>query len=118
MPLPVHIYGVVDRILLLVILSAIGALGLFAAAKGEVFQALFITIVGNTGADGRGAIELVFEEALVSIWTVAADVGVAGDEAGPDGGERQEDADDGRALGSELGDILVELEADEDSCGC
>jgi hypothetical protein len=39
------------------------------------------------------------------------------DDAGPDGGERKEDADDGKDLDAELGRIIAELKAREDGWG-
>lgn len=47
---------------------------------------------------------------------VGRDLAVVGDDAGPDGGEGQEDADEGEGDGGEFGDAFVELEAGEDGC--
>ena len=49
----------------------------------------------------------------MAIDAVGSDVAVARHEAGPNGGQREEDADDGVALGREFWDVFVELEAGE-----
>ena len=51
----------------------------------------------------------------MSISAATSNIRVAGNEAGPDGGEREEDAKDGGALRSELRNFVVELQASEDS---
>jgi hypothetical protein len=72
------------------------------------------TVGANGGSLIGGVVELVPEETLVAISTTGSNVRVAGDEAGPDGREWQEDADDGGALRGELRNSIIELEAGED----
>jgi hypothetical protein len=67
----------------------------------------------GTSNHGRGcrAVEFVVEQCVLGIG------GRFVNDAGPDGGERQEDAHDGEDDGAEFGGFLAELEAGEDGLG-
>lgn len=56
-----------------------------------------------------GTIEFTLDEAMVSVRSFRHDCSFV-DDAGPDGGEREEDARDGQNLGAEFGDVVLELE--------
>jgi len=73
-----------------------------------------VAVSANCGALVGGLVKLVLEKTLMAISTAGSNIHIAGGEASPDGRERQEDADDGGALGGELGHSVIELEAGED----
>jgi len=65
-------------------------------------------VAANRRARSR-AVEFVLNEAMVSVWSFRRD-GRFVDDAGPDSGEGEEDADDGQDLGAEFRDVVLELE--------
>lgn len=89
---------------------ALGFLAVVGVASGGHATAFLAFCGGGLAA----AVELVPEESLMSVRAAEADVRIGRDQAGPDGGEGQEDAYDCDALRTELGDGVVELEACED----
>jgi len=78
-----------------------------------LFQGRVVAAVGGVGC---GAVELVLDEAVVAVGAVGHDGGFV-DDAGPDGGEGEEDACDGEGLGAEFGDGVFELKNGEDRWG-
>ena len=84
MPFLLHVDTMVDRIPLVIRIASC-AFAIFSTPKRRIRQVTLIII--RVGARRRGPVELVFEQALMGIRAFAADVGVAGDQAGPYGGQ-------------------------------
>jgi hypothetical protein len=108
-----HVDAVVNRILGLMVVVNPRALRLFGAAEGVASQMAFVSV--SLAGSRRRWRKLVSQDTLVRVRAVTADTRVASYKASPDGRERQEYADDGDALGSELGNSVVKVEAGEDS---
>jgi hypothetical protein len=113
-PLFLHVDAVVNGVPGLMVVVDPKALRLSAAAESVASQMALVS-VSLAARSGRRSGKFVLEKALVRVRAAAADTRVASYETSPDGREGQEYADDGDALGSELGNCIVEVEASEDS---
>lgn len=95
---------------------AVDTLALRCACADAQLPTLLHCGIASVAAGGRvgyRSIELALDESVVRVWSTSGD-GCFVDDAGPDGGQREEDADDGEDNDAELGDVVAELEACED----